>query len=112
VIIITDVWLGCTSNPPTLTEDDAIQGSTMVYPLESGRKKEGIRAIWDTGKCLEVRAQLHTEDPGLSGFILVETDSKRSKQAEKVWVLSAKIGINTLFKFRLFEARQSCIQCN
>jgi hypothetical protein len=42
----------------------------MVYPLESGRKKKGIRAIWDTGKCLEVRAQLHTDDPSLSGFIL------------------------------------------
>jgi hypothetical protein len=84
----------------------------MVYPLESGRKKEGFRAIWDIGKYLEVRAQLHTEDPSLSVFILVETDPKRSKQPEKVWVISAKIGIITPFKFRLFEARQSCIQCN
>jgi hypothetical protein len=54
VTIIVVVWLRCTSNQPSLIEADAIQNST--------------RASRDTGKCLEERAQLQTEDPSLSGF--------------------------------------------
>jgi hypothetical protein len=56
----------------------------------------------DTATYLRVAEQLRTGDPPV----------KRSERTEKVWVLSAKIGIKTRFKFRLFEAHQSCIQCN
>jgi hypothetical protein len=36
----------------------------MGYPLESGRRKEGIQDIQDTGKCLEAREELGTEGFG------------------------------------------------